>query len=199
MNDLPLLQTYLPSRLRDGLMREESRQILKGQDSNQELIGLNQTGSHVDFDTAGFQAAVVNNGKAVDDANFIDILGWAKTQLRTNNYTGTLALINPEDFYSFMFSVDNDGDYHMNNPVWLYVASIVEQNNYVDQGNFYVIDRNRANFLLARENVNVEFSYEHSDNFTKNLVTIRAEERMVQVTERPNGIVRGTFADATSS
>jgi hypothetical protein len=53
--------------------------------------------------------------------------------------------------------------------------------------------------LLARENVNVEFSYEHSDNFTKNLVTIRAEERMVQVTERPNGIVRGTFADATSS
>lgn len=199
MADLPLLQTYLPNRLRDGLMREESRQIIQGTDANRELIGLNQAGSHAEFDVSAFQAAVVNNGKAVADANFIDILGWAKTQLRTNNYAGTLALINPEDFYSFMFSVSDEGLYHMNNPVWLYVASIVEQNNYIPQGKFFVIDRNRANMILFRENVNVEFSYEHADNFTKNLVTIRAEERAVQITERPNGVIYGDFADAVAS
>lgn len=199
MNDLPLLQSYLPSRLRDGLMREESRQIIQGQDASQEIVGLNQAGSHAEFDVSGFQAAVVNNGKDVAEANFIDILGWAKTQLRSNNYAGTLALINPEDFYSFMFSVNDEGTYHMNNPVWLYVASIVEQNNYIPQGKFFVMDRNRSNLLLFRENVNVEFSYEHADNFTKNLVTIRAEERAVQVTERPNGVIYGDFADAVGS
>lgn len=199
MNDLPLLQTYLPSRLRDGLMREESRQILRGQDSNSEIIGLSQTGSHVDYDVASFQAAVVNNGKTVAEANYIDILGYAMTQLRLGNYGASLILMNPEDYYSFMFSVNNDEDYHMNNPVWLYVASIVQQSNYVDQGNFYVLDRNRSNFLLTRENVNIEFSYEDRDNFQKNLVTIRAEERIVQVTERPNGIVYGDFAAAIAS
>ncbi|MDR9419452.1 phage major capsid protein [Gracilimonas sp.] len=198
MDDLPLLQSYLPQRLRDGLFRETSRQILRGQDASQEIIGLNQTGSHADFDSAGFQAAVVNNGKTVGEANFIDILGYAKTQLRLGNYVGTLILMNPEDFYSFMFSVDNDGDYHMNNPVWLYVAGIIQQSNYVNQGEFYVLDRNRSNFLLNRQSINVDFSYENKDNFVKNLVTIRAERRMVQVTERPNGIILGDFDQATS-
>lgn len=199
MNDLPLLQTYLPNRLRDGLLRAESEQILTGQDAQRELIGLNQAGSHAEFDVSSFQAAIVNNGKDVAEANFIDILGWAKTQLRTNNYAGTLAIINPEDFYSFMFSVNEEGLYHMNNPVYLYVAGIVEQSNYVPQGKFFVMDRNRSNLLLFRENVTVEFSYEHNDNFTKNLVTIRAEERAVQVTERPNGIIFGDFDDAKST
>lgn len=199
MNDLPLLQTYLPTRLRDGLYREESRQILDGADGSQEIIGLTQTGSHVDFDVASFQSAVVNNGKTLAEANYIDILGYAKTQLRLNNYSGTLILMNPEDFYSFMFSVDNDGDYHMNNPVWLYVAAQIQQSNYVDQDEFLVIDSNRSNFLLQRENVTIEFSYEDRDNFVKNLVTIRAEERIVQVTERPNGIVYGGFAAAVAT
>jgi HK97 family phage major capsid protein len=199
MNDLPLLQSYLPTRLRDGIYRETSRQILKGVDGSQEIIGLETAGSHAEFDVAGFQAAVINNGKTVANANFIDILGYAKTQLRLNNYVGTLILMNPEDFYSFMFSVNDEGTYHMNNPVWLYVAGIIQQSNYVDQGDFYVIDRNRSNFLLNRQGINVDFSYENKDNFVKNLVTIRAERRMVQVTERPNGIVLGDFEAAVGS
>lgn len=199
MNDLPLLQSYLPNRLRDGLLREESRQILSGQDTNQELIGWDQTGSHVDFDNSGFQAAVVNNGKSVSDANYIDILGYAMTQLRLNNYSATRIFINPEDWYSFMFSVNADSDYHMNNPVWLYVANMIVQSNYITQSEFFAMDANRATTLFQRENINIEFSYEDRDNFVKNLVTIRAEERAVQVTERPNGLVYGDFADAVAT
>lgn len=199
MNDLPLLRTYLPNRLRDGLLREESRQILAGQDANQELIGWDQDGSHVDFDTSGFQAAVVNNEKSVDDANYIDILGYAMTQIRLNNYSATRIFINPEDWYSFMFSVNADSDYHMNNPVWQYVANMIVQSNYITQGEFFAMDANRATTLFQREDINIEFSYEDRDNFVKNLVTIRAEERAVQVTERPNGLVYGDFADAVTS
>ena len=198
MNDLPLLQSYLPARLRDGLLREESRQILRGQDSNQELVGITQTGSHLVFDETGFQAALANTGKTLSESNFIDVLGYAMTQLRIGNYSPSRILLNPEDFYSFMFSVDNDGDYHMNQPVWQYVASLVAQNNYVNQDEFFVMDGRRATTLFQRENMNVEFSYEDRDNFVKNLVTIRAEERAVLVTERPNGIIYGAFSTATS-
>ena len=198
MNDLALLETYLPNRLRDGLLREESRQILRGADGSNEIIGLSQTGSHVDFDIAGFQAAVVNNNKTVANANFIDILGFAKTQLRLNNYVASRILMNPEDFYSLMFVVNDDGDYLMNTPNWQYVANLIVQSNYVNQDEFYVFD-SRANTIFQRENINVEFSYEDRDNFQKNLVTIRAEERIVQVTDRPNGIVLGSFEDAVGS
>ena len=198
MNDLALLQTYLPNRLRDGLLREESRQILRGADGSNEIIGLSQTGSNVPFDVAGFQAAVVNNNKTVADANFIDILGFAKTQLRLNNYVASRILMNPEDFYSLMFVVNDDGDYLMNTPNWQYVANLIVQSNYVNQDEFYVFD-SRANTIFQRENINVEFSYEDRDNFQKNLVTIRAEERIVQVTDRPNGIVLGSFDDAVGS
>jgi HK97 family phage major capsid protein len=198
MNDLPLLQTYLPQRLRDGLNREVSRQILRGEDSNQEIIGLNQTGSHVEFDVSSFQAAVVNNNKTVADANFIDILAYANTQLRLGNYQLTGYLINPADYYSLAFVVNDDGDYLMNTPNWRMIADRVIQSNYVTAGKFYAFDR-RANMILSRQNVNVEFSYEDRDNFQKNLVTIRAEERAVQVTDRPNGIVYGDFADAVAS
>ena len=198
MNDLSLLQTYLPNRLRDGLLREESRQILRGADGSNEIVGLSQTGSHVPFNIAGFQAAVVNNNKTVANANFIDILGFAKTQLRLNNYVASRILMNPEDFYSLMFVVNDDGDYLMNTPNWQYVANLIVQSNYVNQDEFYVFD-SRANTIFQRENINVEFSYEDRDNFQKNLVTIRAEERIVQVTDRPNGIVLGSFADAVGS
>lgn len=198
LNDLPLLQTYLPNRLRDGLLREESRQILQGQNASLEIIGLNQTGSHVDFDVAGFQAAVVLNNKTVGDANYIDILGYAMTQLRLNNYQTSRILINPEDFYSLMFVVNKDGDYLMNTPNWQYVANMVVQSNYVPSGKFFAFD-SRANTLFQRENINIEFSYEDRDNFQKNLVTIRAEERLVQVTDRPNGIVYGDFDEAKGS
>jgi HK97 family phage major capsid protein len=198
MNDLPLLQSYLPNRLRDGLNREVSRQILLGADGSQELIGLSQTGSHVDFDVAGFQAAVVNNNKTVPNANFIDILGYANTQLRLNNYNLTSYLINPADFYTLAFTVNDDGDYLMNTPNWRMIADKVIQSTYVTSDKFYAFDR-RANTILSRNNVNVEFSYEDRDNFQKNLVTIRAEERAVQITDRPNGIVYGDFSDAIAT
>ena len=196
MADLAVLQTYLPGRMRDGILREESRQILVGQNGQNEMVGLNQTGSHADFDISGFQAAVIGNNKAVANANFIDILGYAMTQVRLNRYSPSLILLNPSDMYSLMFAVDEDGRYLMNTPNYAYVAAIAEQNTYVPQGEFWTIDANRSNLLLFRDNVTIDFSYENKDNFEKNLVTIRGEERAVQVTERPNGVIYGDFAEA---
>jgi len=199
MADLPILQTYLPTRMRDGILREESRQILVGENASNEMVGLNQAGSNAPFDVSGFQTSVIGNNKLVADANFIDILGYAMTQVRLNRYAASLILLNPADMYSLMFAVDDQGRYLMNTPNYAYVAAIAEQNTYVPQGSFYVIDANRANLILFRDNVNVEFSYENKDNFERNLVTIRGEERAVQVTERPNGVITGTFAAAVDT
>ena len=47
-----------------------------------------------------------------------------------------------------------------------------------------------------REGVTVEMSDSDSDNFTKNLITIRAERRLALATERPAAVRAGDLTPA---
>jgi HK97 family phage major capsid protein len=50
--------------------------------------------------------------------------------------------------------------------------------------------------MYEREGVIVEMSDSDSDNFTKNLITIRAERRLALATERPAAIIGGDLTPA---
>ena len=53
--------------------------------------------------------------------------------------------------------------------------------------------------LLDRMAATVELSTENSDNFVRNLVTIRAEERVALLTFAPWSFVKGVFAAGTTT
>jgi HK97 family phage major capsid protein len=61
-------------------------------------------------------------------------------------------------------------------------------------GYFGVGAFNSAAFLFERQGITVEFFDQDRDNVQKNLVTVRIEERIACVTQRPEGIVYGEFA-----
>ena len=60
--------------------------------------------------------------------------------------------------------------------------------NGIEQGAF-----NLAAQVFDREDANVQVSTEDGDNFTKNMVTIRAEERVALAVFRPQSFIYGAF------
>jgi HK97 family phage major capsid protein len=69
----------------------------------------------------------------------------------------------------------------------------VVDTNAMPQGHFLVGAFNMAAQVFDREDANVQVSTEDGDNFVKNMVTIRAEERLALAVFRPQSFVYGAF------
>ena len=70
----------------------------------------------------------------------------------------------------------------------------VVDTNAMPAGKFMLGAFDMAAQVFDREDATVEVSTEDADNFTKNMVTIRAEERLALAVFRPQSFVYGSFA-----
>jgi HK97 family phage major capsid protein len=69
----------------------------------------------------------------------------------------------------------------------------------VDEGEFLVGNFMMSSQIWDREDATVDISTEDRDNFVKNMVTIRAEERLALTCYRPEALIYGDFDDVVSS
>src|SRR5690606_40682816 len=63
----------------------------------------------------------------------------------------------------------------------------------IEAGEFVVLDRNATEFV-SRMSPEVRFFEQDRDNVPKNLVTVRAEERVATLVYDENAVVTGSFA-----
>lgn len=189
LDDVPYLQSYIDGRLRYGLDYVEEAQLLNGSGSGINLRGLKTAATLFDeaLRTAG-------------DTK-IDLIRRGMLQVRIAEFAPSGIILHPEDWADIELTKDDNGNYIFANPqattdprLWgLPVVDTMAQT--VDE--FTIGAFNMAAEVVDRQLNTVEVSTEDSDNFRKNLVTIRAERREALAIYRPESIIDGPFTDPT--
>lgn len=197
LNDTPQLSSYLSARVPEKILSIEDNEILNGDGSAPNLDGLFTDG------TAFVTGASGAFYQSVESANEYDVLVAALNQLALANYQADTILLNPTDLHKIALLKSSQNEYLRQQIYTGLTPQImgvnITANTAVTAGKFMVANLAQATQLWVRENLSVEFSRDDSDNFTKNLVTVRVQERVALTNYLPNAIVQGTFSTAKTA
>lgn len=192
LDDLQGLEDYINSRMLYLLLQEEEDQLLYGNDQGQNLNGLMTQATA--FDESLITALGVSN---VTD---IDRLRLAMAQVQVANYPPTGFVFHPYNWASIELLKDGDKRYIFAAPQDLAGPRMwglpVVATSAMASGDFLVGAFQLGAAIWDRQQSNIQISTEDSDNFQKNLATIRAEERITLTVYRPDSFVEGDFANA---
>jgi HK97 family phage major capsid protein len=187
LDDSQMLSSHINGRLMYGLKLKEETQLLSGTGSNHQLNGLiTQATSY-----AAQSPDLVQNE--------IDKIRDAVRQLQASEYMPDFVVLNPVDWYDIEIAKVNAGTddrYLVGDPRNMMTPNIwgmpVVVTNSISAGTFLVGSRNACE-IADRQMAVVEASREDSTNFQKNMVTIRAEERLALCVFRTEAFVTGSL------
>lgn len=197
LDDAPMLRSYIDGRLRYGLAYAEENQLLMGGGTGTDLNGI-YTQATAYVQQIAPPTNVVWNG--------IDILRQAILQASLAEFPPTGIVLNPIQWAAIELTrpesatgVVNNG-YVFANPqgnlqprLW---GLPVVQTQAMTTDKFLVGAFKLGAQIFDRESANVEISTEDSDNFRRNLVTVRAEERLGLAVYRPQAFIKGDLGYA---
>lgn len=183
--DFPQLQTLINGRLTYGLKIAEENQILLGDGTGNNLLGLIP------------QATAYNNALNRPSDTMIDVIRHAILQVRLAFYPASGVVLTPTDWHNIELTKDNENRYLMANPqgtlpAMLWGRPVVESDG-MPNDQFLVGAFRMAATLFDREQASIAISTEDRDNFIKNMVTILCEERLALAVARPAAFVHGSF------
>lgn len=188
VSDSSQLQSYINNRLLHGLALKEEAQLLNGDGTGDNLLGLNEVATD-------YQVALTATGDT-----FADVVAHAVYQVSTSEFEATAVILNPADWHKIALMKDGEGRYIFGGPqafaskvMWgLPVVTTMSQ----AVNTFTVGAFNLASQVWDNMDATVEVSNQDRDNFVKNMLTILCEERLAVAHYRPQAIIKGTFPAA---
>ena len=181
--DAPGLRSIIDQRLRYGLAYAEEQQLLNGSGSGQNLEGLITA------------ATAYSAPGSLTASTSVDVVRLMILQVALAEYPANGIVMNPIDMAAIEMAKDTAGGYLIGDPQGtiqkrLWGLPVIEtQAIGVDKA--LVGAFNLAAQIFDRQDATVEVSTEDQDNFVKNKVTIRAEERLALAIYREAALVYG--------
>ena len=185
--DAPQLQSQIDGRLRYGLDFVEDTQLLLGDGTGTNLLGLMPQAT----------AYLAPVGVTVAGETRIDRIRLAMLQAVLALFPSTGHVLHPTDWAAIELTKDAQGRYIWANPAGLIGPTLwglpVAQSLAMPQNQFLTGALRYAAQIFDREDASVLISTEDRDNFVKNMVTILAEERLALAVYRPQALIKGNF------
>lgn len=185
--DMAQLQTIIDSLLLDGVARRLNGQILAGDGSAPNLLGILNTDGLLSQDDTVL---------GTSGARKIERILAAITQIRLAFLEPSAILMNPLDFEEIRLKRDGTENYYFGSPAVAGETTLwglpIIQDTTCTAGQPVVADWSQA-ILYVREEVNVLATDSHSDWFTRNLIAILAEGRYALAVPRPDAFCEVDF------
>ena len=186
LSDAPALQSFIDNILRHGLDIKLEQQILKGDGTSGNMLGL-ITQSTAYVPPAGAPAT----------PNMFDVLRFAMLQVVLADDFANGHVLNPIDWALMETQKDANGNYIIGNPQSQAVPTLwglpVVQTAAMDAGKFLTGAFNTAAQYFERWGAAVQIGMQ-GDDFTSNKRTLLAETRGALAVYKPKSLIYGQYA-----
>lgn len=186
LSDAPQLASVVDQRLRYGLALKEEDQLLNGDGTGENLLGIiPQASAYVA--PAALPAGVTTTA--------IDTIRLAMLQAELAEFPSTGTVMHPIDWTLIELLKDDLGRYIIGNPQgsaqpMLWNRPVVTTKS-ISEDKFLTGAFRPSAQVFDRWLARVEVATENEDDFVKNLVTILGEERIALAVYRPEGFIYG--------
>lgn len=191
--DLPFLESYMRSKMMRGLLLKEEEQLLLGDGTGENLLGL--LPQSTTFDDALLTQMDIQN------PTVLDRLFAAYIQVTLSEYAPTAFVMNPINYGGAIMRKTTDGAYLMANPAASNTPRIwglpVVTTPRMAVGTFLTGAFRDAAQIFDRKSATITISEENKDNIERNMFTLRIEERLALAVYSENAFVSGTTAPAS--
>jgi len=175
-NNLPFLESFLPSALRRDYMIAENSI----------------------FNTV-LAAAATASSQVITGQNKVEMLIAEIATLEGSNYQPNVIVVKPADFYDILVTEKSTGaGYGLPGVVTFAGGQLaingipVVKANWIAANKYYVGDWSRVK-KVTTEGLSLEFSESDEDNFRRNNISARIEAQVALAVEQPAAVIYGDF------
>lgn len=186
LDDFVQLRGYIDNRLMYGLQLVEENQLLAGDGTGQNILGIIP------------QATAYDGTRTKAGDTKIDVIRHAIAQARIAEFPVDGIVLHPDDWEAIELVKASTGEYIIGDPLGGLLPPRIWGRNVVDttaitSGTFLVGAFQMGAQIWDRQDAVVEISTEHSDFFVRNMVAIRCEERLALTVYRPSAFITGVL------
>jgi HK97 family phage major capsid protein len=191
--DNTALAAYVEARMRYGVQRRVETQLVNGNGTSPNLSGFLDTGN---FTAHGYADAALGSS-----LKKLVLIRKIIADLEVAGYAPSAIVFNPADWATIEIDLLTSAvnavrvSYMASGQPMLWGVPVVKSVG-MTADTFAVGDFRQHGTIYNREGVVVQMSESDSDNFTRNLITLRAERRLALTSEIPAAIRAGDLTPA---